>query len=82
MKTVLITVYKDTIKRHNDDWNLTDIEVTEEFARKYFEECIKESDCEWKTYEAFIDNFTADDTEDFYKYARKHNAILSMEHWR
>lgn len=82
MKTVLITVYKDTIKQHNDDWNLTDIEVTEEFAREYFEECIKESDCEWKTYEEFMDNFTADDTEDFYKYAKKHNAILSMEHWR
>ena len=82
MKTVLITVYKDTIKRHNDDWNLTDIEVTEEFARKYFEECIKESDCEWKTYEEFMDNHTADDTEDFYKYAKKHDAILSMEHWR
>ena len=82
MKTVWITVYKDTIKRHNDDWNLSDIQVTEEFSRQYFNECKVDSDCEWKTYEQFMDNFTADDTEDLYEYAKKHDAILSMEHWR
>ena len=27
----------------------------------------------------FIDNFTADDTEDFYEYASKHDAILEVE---
>lgn len=76
-----ICVYRDTIEEHENDWNLTDIEVTEEFAQQYFEECIKESDCEWKKYDDFIVNYTADDTEDFYEYAKKYNAILRMKHW-
>lgn len=80
MKTVWITVYKDTIKRHNDDWNLSDIQVSEEFAKQYFNECKVNSDCEWKTYEAFMDNYTADDTEDLYEYAKKHDAIIKIEH--
>ena len=79
MDTVWITVYKDTIKQHDDDSNLTDIEVTVEFSRKYFDECIKGTDCEWQTYEEFMSNCTADDTEDFYEYALKRNAILDIE---
>ena len=51
MNKVWIAVYKDTIKQHNDDWNQTDIQVTEDFARKYFDDCKINSDCEWKTYE-------------------------------
>ena len=43
-------------------------------------ECKKNSDCEWKSYEEFMNNFTTDDTEDFYKYAREHKAILRIEH--
>ena len=80
MKTVWITVYKDTIKRHNDDWNLSDIQVTEEFLKQYFNECKVDSDCEWKTYEEFMDNYTVDDTEDLYEYAKKHDAIIKIEH--
>lgn len=79
LDTVWITVYKDTIKEHDDDSNLTDIEVTVDFTRQYFDECVKDSDCEWKTYEDFMGNYTADDTEDFYEYANKYNAILDME---
>lgn len=80
MKKVWITVYKDTIMQHDDDWNLSDIQVTEEFAKQYFDECKKDSDCGWKSYEKFMDNFTADDTEDFYEYAKKHKAIIKIEH--
>jgi hypothetical protein len=80
MKTVWFTVYKDTIRQHNDDWNLSDIQVTEEFSRQYFNECKVDSDCEWKTYEEFMDNYTADDTEDLYEYAKKHDAIIKIEH--
>jgi len=79
LDTVWVTVYKDTIKEHDDDSNLTDIEVTVDFTRQYFDECVKDSDCEWKTYEDFMGNYTADDTEDFYEYANKYNAILDME---
>ena len=80
METIIIVVYKDTIKRHNDDWNLSDIQITEEFAKQYFNECKVNSDCEWKTYEAFMDNYTADDTEDLYEYAKKHDAIIKIKH--
>ena len=80
MKNVWITVYKDTIKQHCDCDNLSDIQVSEEFAKQYFDECKKNTDCEWKTYEEFMNNFTADDTEDFYEYAKKHNAILEIDH--
>ena len=80
IKTIWITVYKDTIKQHNDDWNLSDIQVTEEFARQYFNECKVNPDCEWKTYEEFMDNYTADDTEDLYEYAKKHDAIIKIEY--
>ena len=80
MKKIWITVYKDTIKQHNDDWNLSDIQVSEEFAKQYFNECKENSNCEWKTYEEFIDNYTADDTEDFYEYAKNHDAIFKIEH--
>lgn len=78
LDTVWITVYKDTIKQHDDDSNLVDIEVTVDFSKQYFDECIKRSDCEWQTYEEFMDNFTADDTENFYEYAVKRNAILDI----
>ena len=80
MKKVWITVYTDTIMQHDNDWNLSDILVTEEFAKQYFNECKKDSDCEWKSYEEFMDNFTADDTEEFYEYAKKCGAILKIEH--
>ena len=80
MNKVWIAVYKDTIKQHNDDWNQTDIQVTEDFARKYFDDCKRNSDCEWKTYEEFMGNYTMDDTEDFYSYACKNNGILAIEH--
>lgn len=79
-ENIWITVYKDTMDIYVDYDNLIDIKVTKEFVRQYFNECKKNSDCEWKTYEEFIDNFTADDTEDFYEYAKKHNAILEIDH--
>ena len=78
MKTVWITVYKDTIRQHDEDDNLADIQVSEEIAKQYFRACKENSDCEWKTYEEFMDNFTADDTEDFYNFAKEHDAILNM----
>ena len=82
MKTVWICVYKDTVIAHEGDDNLTEIEVTEEFVKQYFEECIKNSECEFRnSYEEFITNYTADDTEDFYEYAKKHDEILDIQHW-
>ena len=80
--TIFICVYKDTITSHNDAENLSEIEVTDEFVKQYYEECIKTSECEFRnSYDEFISNYTADDTEDFYEYAKKHNAIIQIHHW-
>ena len=81
MKPVSLCVYRDTIEEHDCDWNLSEIDVPEEIARQFFEECLKDTNCEWKTYEEFITNYTADDTEQLYDYAVKHDAVLSIVHW-
>ena len=35
---------------------------------------------DFDTYEEFMDNYTADDTEDLYEYAKKHDAIIKIKH--
>lgn len=82
MERFCVCVYRDTIEEHDDDWNLTDVIVTREFAEQYFRECIMKREWnEWKTFDEFWNEFTADDTEDFYEYAMKHNAIIEMQNW-
>lgn len=82
MKMVVwITVYRDTIEKHNADWNLSDILVKEDFFKQYYNKCIaSKHDNEYRDYEHFFDEYTCDDTEDFYQYAKEHNAILEIEH--
>lgn len=77
-----ICVYRDTIEDHNEDWNLSDVKVTEDFARQYFEVCKTEYYDDSITFDNWIMNYDADDTEDFYEYAMHHNAILDIEHWK
>ena len=74
-----ICVYRDTIEELEEDWvtNLSEVKVTEDFARQYFEEC-KAKDY----FEDWLTHYNADDTEDFYDYAMKHNAVLDIEHWK
>lgn len=80
-KNIWIEVYRDTIERHDADWNLSDILVTREFAEKYFNECILTSeDNIYDTFDEFLNEYTCDDTEDFYQYAKHHNAIIALEH--
>ena len=82
METIWICVYRDTIEEHDDDWNLTEVQVSKEFAEKYFNECIKTLEWnEWKTFNDFLDEYTADDTEDFYDYAMGNNAVIATENW-
>lgn len=83
METIWICVYRDTIEEHEDDWNLTEVQVTKEFAEQYFRECIltNEDYDDWKTFDDFWNEYTADDTEDFYEYAMKHNAVIDKENW-
>lgn len=75
-ESVWICVYKDTIRRHNDSDNLAHIRVLKSFAEQYYKE---QTDSEWKTFDEFLNNYTADETDDFYTYANNHNAILEMD---
>lgn len=75
---VAICVYRDTIEEHNEDNNLSYVSVTKEFAEKYFKECNKKK--YFNDLDDFLNEYIADDTEDFYKYAMKHNAVISIEH--
>ena len=82
MKTIWIGVYRDTIEEHDDDWNLTEVQVSREFAEQYFKERILTAEWnEWKTFDEFYSEYIADDTEDFYDYAMEHNAIIAIENW-
>ena len=78
METIWICVYRDTIEEHNASTNLTEILVTKEFAEQYVKECLNEY---FNTFEDFWDEYTADDTEDFYRYAMKHNAVIETMNW-
>ena len=77
---IWICVYRDTIERHDDNDNLTELLVTKDFARQYYNECKKE-DSVYADADDFLDDYCADDTEDFYEYAKKHNAILDRGDW-
>lgn len=79
MEKVWICVYRDTIEEHNASTNLTEVLVTREFAEQYFKECNKDE--YYKDLEDFLSEYTADDTEDFYEYAMKHNAVIDKENW-
>ena len=82
METIWICVYRDTIEEHDDDWNLTEVQVAKDVAEQYFNECILTDEYnEWKTFEEFLNEYTADDTEGFYAYAMKHNAVVQTENW-
>ena len=79
---VWICVYRETIEEHNDDRNLTEVQVTREFAKRYFNDRFSTDSCNpYETFEEFYNEYTADDTLDFYTYAMKHNAIIAMENW-
>ena len=78
MKTIWICVYRDTIEEHDENDNLAEVLVTEEFAKKYFEECIN-NEKEKITFEDFLNEYTADWTEGFYGYAKKHNAVIDVK---
>lgn len=80
MKTKWIVVYRSTIEPDFDgDNNLSEIQVSMEILEKYFEE--KKDKTTWKTLEEFLDNYIADDTEDFYEYAKSYDAIMDIQHW-
>ena len=78
METILICVYRDTIEEHNASTNLTEVQVSKEFAEQYVKEYLGEY---YNSFEDFWNEYTADDTQDFYNYAMKHNAVIATENW-
>lgn len=79
MEQVWIWVYRDTIEEHDDIDNLAEILVKKEFAERYFNDCGKTA--YYDNLEEFLNDYTADCTEDFYKYALKHNAIIEIKRY-
>lgn len=81
-ETIWICVYRDTIEEHDEVENLTEVQVTKEFAEQYYNERIATYEFnEWKTFDAFYNEYIADDVEDFYSYAMEHNAVIATENW-
>lgn len=79
-----IAVYRDTFedfwsKPEMDDTNIAEVYVSIDFARQYWNERLTEA---YNTFDDFLDNFTCDDTEDFYEYASERNAIIRIERWK
>ena len=81
MENIWICVYRDTIEEHNEVDNLSEVLVTREFAEKYFNERILEGEDDKLTFEEFLNEYTADWTEDFYDYAKEHNEVITVENW-
>ena len=79
MENVWICVYRDTVEKHNEIDNLTEVLVTRAFAEQYFNERILNDEDDELTFEEFLNEYTADWTEDFYEYAMEHNAIIEKE---
>lgn len=76
MEKVWICVYRDTIERHDEVDNLAYVEVTMVFLEQYVRE---RQDGLFKNLEEFLNEYTADNTEDFYEYAMEHGAVLQVE---
>ena len=75
MENIWICVYRDTIEEHDEDDNLAEVLVTNDFFEQYFKECLAN---DWKSVDEFLDEYTADSTEDFYSYAMEHNAVIEV----
>lgn len=76
MDKVWVCVYRDTIEEHDEVDNLTYVEVTMDFLKQYVKE---RQGGFFKDAEEFLNEYTADNTEDFYEYAMEHKAVIQVE---
>lgn len=76
METTWICVYRDTIEQHDEDDNLAEVLVTKNFAKQYFNERFADDEL---NFDDFLNEYTADWTEDFYSYAMEHNAVIEVK---
>lgn len=75
-ETISICVYRDTIKEHNCIDNLAEVVVTLSFFKQYFNEY---QSMYFDDIDEFLNEYTADNTEDFYEYAMKNNAVIFVK---
>lgn len=76
MEKVWVCVYRDTVEEHDEVNNLAYVQVTMNFLAKY----VRERQVGlFKDLEEFLNEYTADNTEDFYEYANEHGAVLQVE---
>ena len=68
--------YKQECRKNIADNNISYVKVTRDFAKNYWEERQSEY---YTTFDEFLDNYTCDDTVDFYKYAKEHDAIIEIK---
>ena len=76
--TIWICVYRDTIEDHDETENLADVQVAKEFVKQYVGERQKGV---FDNTEEFLNEYTADNTMDFYSYATEHGAVIAVENW-
>lgn len=76
LEKVWVCVYRDTIEEHDEVDNLAYVEVTMEFLKQYVKE---RQDGFFKDVAEFLNEYTADNTEDFYQYAMEHGAVIKVE---
>lgn len=74
-ETIWICVYRDTVEEHDEVNNLSYVEVTMDFLEHY----VKEVAIGFDTLEEFLNEYTADNTMDFYSYATEHGAVIAVE---
>ena len=75
METIGVCVYRDIIEEHDEVNNLSYVKVTMDFLDQYVRE---QKNGLFKNLEEFLNEYTADDTEDFYEYAMEHDAVISV----
>ena len=76
METIWICVYRDTIEEHDEVDNLAYVQVAREFVEQYVRE---RQNGLFEGTEEFLNEYTADNTEDFYEYAMEHGAVIQVE---
>jgi len=76
METIRVCVYRDTIEEHDEVNNLSYVEVAMNFLDQYVRE---RQGGLFKDLEEFLNEYTADNTEDFYEYAMEHKAVIAVE---
>ena len=76
MEHLEICVYKDTIKEHDETDNLSLVTVKKELVEQYVKE---RQNGIFADLEEFLNEYTADNTEDFYEYAKQHNGVIKVE---